>query len=90
MSQTKVIQILTVLVAISALVLLSACNKPRGGPVYTLYRSSSGVAREHVATFDAAEPADYNRVNCEAARKLFASQPGVTGRFWCERGRFQP
>ena len=88
--QMKGIEILTLLMAIGALTLLSACNNPRGGPVYTLYRSSSGGAREHVATFDAAKPAGYNRVNCETARKLFASEPGVTARFWCERGRFQP
>jgi hypothetical protein len=44
--------------------------------------------RNHVATFDAAEDKDYNRNNCEIARDLFASQPGVQVRYWCERGRF--
>ena len=29
--------------------------------------------------FDAAEDKDYNKNNCETARQLFASQPGVTG-----------
>ena len=45
-------------------------------------------ATVHVATFDAAEDKDYNRENCEKARDLFASQPGVTIKYWCERGRF--
>jgi hypothetical protein len=60
--------------------------------IYTLYRNSPEFAdmRIHVATFDAAEDKDYNRQNCEIARDLFASQPGVRVRYWCERGRFQP
>ena len=74
-----------------ALALLPACDnsKPKG-VVYTLYRNSPTFAdmRIHVATFDAAEDKDYNRDNCEIARDLFASQPGVTIKYWCERGRF--
>jgi hypothetical protein len=79
-----------------ALAFLPACDdsKPKG-VIYTLYRSSPTVgsisgedARIHVATFDAAEDKNYNRDNCETARDLFASQPGVTVRYWCERGRF--
>jgi hypothetical protein len=70
--------------------------KSTKGIVYTLYRNSptvvgtiSGVdARIHVATFDAAGGKDYNKNNCETARQLFASQPGVTVRYWCERGKF--
>ena len=81
----------------TALALLAACDdsKPKA-VVYTLYRNSptvvgtiSGVdARIRVATFDAAEGEDYNRKNCETARDLFASQSGVTVRYWCERGKF--
>ena len=26
--------------------------------------------------------------NCDIARQLFQNQPGVTVRYWCERGRF--
>ena len=81
----------------TVLALLAACDdsKPKA-IVYTLYRNSptvigtiSGVdARIRVATFDAAEGNDYNRKNCEIARDLFASQSGVTVRYWCERGKF--
>ena len=67
----------------------------KGVVIYTLYRNSPTVgtisgddARIHVATFDAAEDKDYNKNNCETARDLFASQPGVTVRYWCERGKF--
>jgi hypothetical protein len=74
-----------------ALALLPACDnsKPKG-VVYTLHRNSPAFAdmRIHVATFDAAEDKDYNRDNCQIARDLFASQPGVTIKYWCERGRF--
>ncbi len=63
--------------------------------IHTLYRNSPTVGttsgddtRIHVATFDAAEDKDYNRDNCETARDLFASQPGVMVRYWCERGKF--
>ena len=61
---------------------------------YRLYRSSAAIqgAAIHVATFDAAlqaaeggDAAEYNRHNCEIARRLFQSQPGVTVTFWCER-----
>ena len=81
----------------TVLALLAACDdsNPKG-VVYTLYRNSptvvgtiSGVdARIHVATFDAAKDHDYNKSNCERARDLFASQPGVMVRYWCERGKF--
>lgn len=60
--------------------------------VYTLYRSSAVVGgktwRIHVATFDAVDGAEYNRGNCEIAKGLFQSQPGVTVEYWCERGYF--
>lgn len=56
--------------------------------VYTLYRGSplGSDVRVHVATFDADEKGDYNRENCDTARRLFQSQPGVRVRYWCERG----
>jgi hypothetical protein len=79
---------LTLLTAILALTLLSAWVDSK--EIYTLYRTSFGVGRVHIATFDAADRKGFNQINCEIARKLFASQPGVTQRFWCERGRFQP
>jgi hypothetical protein len=72
---------------------LSACDDSNPTTViYTLYRNSPEFAdmRIHVASFDAAADKDYNRHNCEIARDLFASQPGVKVRYWCERGRFQP
>jgi hypothetical protein len=60
--------------------------------VYTLYRSSAVVGgktwRLHVATFDAVEGAEYNRGNCEIAKRLFQAQPGITVEYWCERGYF--
>ena len=68
-----------------ALALLPACDDSKSkGVVYTLYRNSPAFAdmRIHVATFDAAEDKDYNRDNCEIARDLFASQPGVTIKYW--------
>jgi hypothetical protein len=61
--------------------------------VYTLYRNSllpgERIGRIHVATFDTAHGDNYNRGNCDIARQLFASQPGVVVRYWCEPGRFK-
>jgi hypothetical protein len=63
-------------------------------PVFRLYRSSAAIegTRIHVATFDSCEKAGdptpgatYNGGNCEIARSLFQSQPGVTVTYWCER-----
>ncbi|CAM5770350.1 hypothetical protein LMIY3S_03144 [Labrys miyagiensis] len=61
------------------------------GAIYTLYRSvaQSEVGRVHVATFDAVEGEAYNQGNCQAAAQLFLAQPGVTTKFWCEKGRFR-
>jgi hypothetical protein len=83
---------LCALLALTAL--LPACD---GTSAFTLYRSGIskpelGVnmddVRSHVATFDADESEAYNRENCETASKLFQSQPGVTVRYWCEKGRY--
>ena len=72
------------------LVLLIGCG-PRDGNIVTLYRSSAAVEtlRIHVATFDADEPRSYNEENCRTAAELFASQGGVTVRYFCELGRFR-
>jgi len=79
--------------ALIAIAFLTGCDYSN---VYTLYRNSPTVgeihgekARIHVATFDAAQSEEYNRLNCETARQLFAAE-GVTVRYWCEKGRFRP
>jgi hypothetical protein len=46
--------------------------------------------RLHVATFDAQESESYNRENCLVAANLFAAQPGVKVRYFCEKGRYRP
>ncbi len=58
--------------------------------VYTLYRSNPYLEtmRVHVATFDADEKESYNQENCETARALFQARPGVSVRYWCEKGYF--
>ena len=76
------------LLVLLALVGLIRCQPD--GSAYTLYRDSVlAPMRLHVATFDANDGEDYNRDNCEIARDLFQSQPGVTVRYWCEKGRYQ-
>jgi hypothetical protein len=67
-----------------AIAFLTGCDDSN---VHTLYRSSPTVgeihgekARIHVATFDAAQSEEYNRLNCETARELFVAQ-GVTVRY---------
>jgi hypothetical protein len=59
--------------------------------VFTLYRNSAagGDMRIHVATFDATDGESYNSENCRTALELFQRQPGVTVRYWCEKGRFR-
>ena len=72
------------------LVILSftACTPADGN--FTLYRNSAIDAnmRIHVASFDAADGAKYNNENCNVAGELFKNQPGVTVRYWCEKGRY--
>jgi hypothetical protein len=60
--------------------------------IYTLYRSSAidTSMRLHIATFDAKEDESYNRENCLIAASLFAAQPGVKVRYFCEKGRYRP
>ena len=78
---------------LAGLALAGAACEPRASDehVYTLYRTSaaSDSLRVHVATFDAAEGEIYNRDNCEHARHLYQQQPGVTTRFWCEKGAYR-
>jgi hypothetical protein len=71
-------------------VLVGAC-KPSDDEVYTLYRETTvpDVKRIHIATFDANESEEYNRVNCETARSLFTAQLGVIVHYWCEKGRYR-
>lgn len=77
-------------IAISTATLLSACSNGET-ETYTLYRNSvvGGHLRIHVASFDAKEGEDYNRENCQTAMELFQKQPGVTVRYWCEKGKFR-
>ena len=59
--------------------------------VYTLYRNSvlDSTKRFHVASFNSTDGDDYNRENCEVARGLFQRQPGVTVKYWCEKGEYK-
>lgn len=58
---------------------------------YTLYRDSpvSTAMRVHVATFNTSGGESYNKENCQLAEQLFQKQPGVTVKFWCEKGTFR-
>lgn len=70
---------------------LAGCSA-RDDTTYTLYRETAtgDRGRVHVATFDAEyEAPGYNRDNCAQAAKLYLAQPGVSVRFWCEKGRFR-
>jgi hypothetical protein len=71
-------------------VTLVACSSSDGS-VYTLYRSSPADAsmRIHVASFDSDESEKYNQENCAVVVNLMQRQPGVTARYWCEKGRFR-
>ncbi|MBY5321493.1 hypothetical protein HFN11_14550 [Rhizobium leguminosarum] len=71
------------------LALAASCNV--GGSQYTLYRNSvlDANMRVHVASFDSSAGDAYNSENCQIAAGLFAAQPGVQVRYWCEKGRFR-
>ena len=87
-----VVALLSFGIAFSAVLLLIAGCKPADGNVYTLYRSSpvQGYSqRIQMATFDADGPEYVNRGNCEIAADLFQAQPGVTVKYWCEKGRYR-
>lgn len=72
-----------------ALVLVAGCNDD--SHQYTLYRSGvlDAKMRLHVASFDSANGDAYNSENCQIAAGLFADQPSVQVRYWCEKGRFR-
>lgn len=72
------------------LTVLAACG-PSDGDVYTLYRSSpiDPNMRIHIATFNAADGEQYNSENCRIGSGAFRAQPGVTVRYWCEKGQFR-
>lgn len=78
------------LAALLSLLTLASCSQGNE-TTFTLYRSAfaGDAVRLHIATFDADDSRDYNRQNCEIARDLFQSQPGVSVRYWCELGRFR-
>ena len=87
--------------AIVPVMLFASLASASDDDVATLYRSSpvptygGESARIHIATFDAEVRSggtggtafDYNWGNCVIAAELFQAQPGVTVRYWCERGR---
>ena len=68
---------------------IAACGSD--SDAFTLYRSSllDGNMRIHVATFDTGDGANYNSENCNIGAQLFAAQPGVKVRYWCEKGRYK-
>lgn len=76
--------------AIVAVLVPTVCHSSDNS-VYTLYRNSPAFAnmRIHVATFDAEEKEPYNLDNCQITAKLFQGQPGISVRYWCERGRYR-
>ena len=78
------------LFVVAAMTILAGCDQSASS--YTLYRGSPvpPLDRIHVATFDASGSEEYNKENCFIARDLFANQPGVTVRYWCEKGRYKP
>jgi len=69
-------------------IFLAACGNSEP---YTLYRGSPVMenARIHIATFDAKEKESYNMENCQIAAELFKKQPGVTVKYWCEKGSYK-
>ncbi len=76
---------------LAAALALAGCNQgAEDSGTYTLYRTSVAAdLRIHIATFDSADGEAYNQENCFLAASLFAGQPGVAVKFWCEKGRFR-
>ncbi len=77
---------------ILAFIFVLGCSKESSDKdSYTLYRSSvfDEISRVHVATFDSKESEEYNRINCQIAADLFQNQPGVSVKYWCEKGRYR-
>jgi hypothetical protein len=85
-------RLLAMTASASAVGMAAGCSLPSdAGGVFTLYRNSpiDATMRIHMATFDSEDGEAYNRVNCDIAVDLFMKQPGVTARYWCEKGRFR-
>ena len=78
--------------SILAIAIASPAWAQSDAEVLTLYRNSvtDATMRIHVATFDSADGKDYNAENCAITAELFASQSGVSVRYWCEPGRYRP
>ena len=74
-------------VVVLLLLILGGCDDNN---TYTLYRNTPGFPdnRIHVATFDTTDGSS-NRENCDRVGDLFAKQPDVTVRYWCEKGRYR-
>jgi hypothetical protein len=74
-----------------AALLISSVAACADNATYTLYRGSvvGDHLRIHVASFDASDGDTYNRENCQTAADLFAKQPGVRVRYWCEKGGYR-
>jgi hypothetical protein len=77
-------------VMVGALLLTGLASGANDASTFTLYRNSvlDAKMRLHVASFDTANGAAYNKENCAVAQQLFLSQPGIKTQFWCEPGRF--
>jgi hypothetical protein len=75
--------------AVALVVVLTSCGTD--DVTYTLYRSSpvDPNMRLHIASFDASQKEEYNSGNCDIAANLFRAQPGVTVKYWCEKGRYR-
>lgn len=93
------------LLSLTALACRPSAPRAAQPGVYVLIRSSVAdklapdptkpPMRIHVATFDAengntAQRDAYNASNCNTAAELFAAQPAVMVKYWCEHGPFVP
>lgn len=78
---------LRIVLLLSLVALMAGCDTD----TFTLYRNSVTDAnmRIHVGSFNAADGEAYNRDNCEQAKQLFQTQPGIKIKFWCEKGEFK-
>ena len=70
---------------------IASPSKADSTSTFALIRDSAlaPTMRIHVATFDTQEGEAYNLENCSLVAVLMQQQPGVTTRFWCERGAFR-
>ena len=91
MARALIVGVISIILVTPAVALDLINKNVSEDQVYTLYRNSiTGQGKRfHVATFDADEQEDYNRGNCEIAKDLFQKQPGVTVKYWCEKGYYR-